>query len=244
MTTTAQLVEPHKRLWTKEEYYRLGEFRFFDGQKVKLICGDIITQYPDPERSGLPYRGVGPQSRLWTKAEYYRLGELGFFQGQKAELIEGKIMVLSPQKWPHASTTDRVGKVLEAALGTNVWVRTQLPLNLGLVSDPEPDVSVVPGKREDYTDHPTTALLIAEVSDTTLAYDRGEKASLYASAGIADYWVVNVRDGESEVRRSPIPDPSEVHGYRYADVATLSRGDQVTPLAAPSISIAVADLLP
>src|SRR5947208_1353067 len=72
------LTEPHPRRWTKAEYYQLGDLGFFQGQKVELLAGEIIIQYPDPDRTGLPYRGCGPQPRLWTKAEYYRLGDLGF----------------------------------------------------------------------------------------------------------------------------------------------------------------------
>jgi Uma2 family endonuclease len=244
MTAIAQSVEPHKRLWSKEEFYRLGEFGFFDGQKVELINGDIIIQYPDPERSGLPYRSRGPQPRLWSKAEYYRLGELGFFAGQKAELLGGLIVVTSPQNWPHYAALDRVAEVLRNLLGAGVWVRTQAPLDLGLVIEPEPDVSVVPGKREDYTGHPTTALLVVEVSDTTLAHDRGSKASLYAQGGITDYWIINLVQEQVEVFRNPVADTSQPYGQRYADGTVFLRGSSIALLARPGISVAVADLLP
>jgi Uma2 family endonuclease len=170
------------------------------------------------------------------------MGELGFFHGQRVELIEGEIIVLSPQNWPHSSTVDRVGEVLRRILGTGFWVRTQIPLNLG-TSDPELDVSVVLGRREDYSDHPTTAVLIVEVSDSTLAYDRSRKASLYARAGIADYWIVNLVDKQLEVRRDPRPDPSQYYGHGYASVTILVPPAVVNPLAAPQVSLAVADLL-
>jgi Uma2 family endonuclease len=135
-----------------------------------------------------------PQPRKWSREEYYHLGNLGFFRNQRVERIGGAIMVRSPQTWPHASTTDRVAVVLRGGFGPAAWVRTEMPLEFGLTSDPEPDVSVVPGRIEDYTDHPTTALLVVEVSDTSLAFDRGDKASLYAAAGIADYWIVNLNE--------------------------------------------------
>ena len=183
-----------------------------------------------------------PTPRRWTREEYYRMGELGFFHGQRVELIEGEIIVLSPQNWPHSSTVDRVGEVLRRILGIGFWVRTQIPLNLG-TSDPELDVSVVLGRREDYSDHPTTAVLIVEVSDSTLAYDRSRKASLYARAGIADYWIVNLVDKQLEVRRDPRPDPSQYYGHGYASVTILVPPAVVNPLAAPQVSLAVADLL-
>lgn len=185
-----------------------------------------------------------PAPRRWTREEFYRLADLGVFQGQRAELIEGEIMVLSPQNLPHASTVDRVAEVLRRHLPTGFWVRMQLPLNLGQQSDSEPDVSVVAGRREDYTDHPTTAVLIVEVSDTTLAYDRGQKASLYARAGIADYWIVNLVNRQVEVLRQPQPDTAQHYGHGYGSSTILLPPAQVSSLAAPSVSVAVADLLP
>jgi Uma2 family endonuclease len=185
-----------------------------------------------------------PRPRRWTLDEYYAMADAGLFLGQRAELVEGTIMVFSPQNWRHASSVDRAWEVLRRVLTAGFWVRMQLPLNLGPHSAPEPDISVVAGRRSDYTDHPTTALLLVEVSDTTLAYDRGPKASLYARIGIADYWIINLVDGRLEVLRDPVPDPSQPYGYRYQSVTLLTRADTVIPLAAPAVRIAVADLLP
>jgi len=182
-------------------------------------------------------------TRRWTREEYYRMGELGLFPGQRVELIEGEIMVLSPQNWPHTLTVARVGKLLDGALGTGFWVRMQFPLNLA-TSDPEPDISVVAGRLEDYSDHPTTAMLIVEVSESTLAYDRTRKASLYARAGIADNWIVNLVNNQLEVHRDPRPDPAQYYGHGYASVTVLGRQDVVRPLAAPQVSLAVSALLP
>ena len=129
---------------------------------------------------------VEPRVRKWTKAEYYQMAELGWFRDQRAELVEGEIVVLSPQKFGHGAATDRVTELLRDAMGKKFWVRMQLPVDLGAVSEPEPDVSVVPGKREDYTAHPTTAALLVEVSDTTLAYDRKKKAADYPLSLMAE----------------------------------------------------------
>jgi Uma2 family endonuclease len=187
---------------------------------------------------------VEPTPRRWTKAEYHRMGELGWFHGQRVELIEGEVMVLSPQRFLHYSSTDRTAEVLRGAFGPGFWVRVQAPLDLRAASEPEPDVSVVAGSREDYQAHPTTALLLVEVSDTTLANDRRRKGSLYASAGIADYWIVNLVERRLEVYRNPVPDASYPYGHRYAMVSSLTEADSVSPLAAPQVQIAVADLLP
>jgi Uma2 family endonuclease len=184
-----------------------------------------------------------PTRRLWTRDEYYRMGEMGLFLGQHVELIEGEIMVFSPQNWPHTSTVARLGEVLQRVLGAGFWVRMQFPLNLS-TSDPEPDLSVVTGRLEDYSDHPTTAVLIVEVSETTLHFDRTRKASLYARAGITDYWIVNLVNNQLEVRRDPRPDPTQLYGHGYASLITLVPPATVSPLAAPQVSLAVADLLP
>jgi Uma2 family endonuclease len=121
----------------------------------------------------------------------------------------------------------------------------QGPLDLGPYSEPEPDVAVVPGPRARYaTQHPRTAVLVVEVSDTTLAYDRTHKASLYAAAGIEDYWIINLVDGQVEVRRDPVPDPIQPHGHTYATLTVLRPPASVAPLAAPGAGLAIADLLP
>jgi Uma2 family endonuclease len=187
---------------------------------------------------------IEPRPRRWTREEFYRLAEQGLFQGQRAELIEGEIMVLSPQKWYHARTVDQVAEVLRAARPGAWWVRSQLPLNLSPLSDPEPDVSVVAGRRTDYTDHPTTALLIVEVSDTSLAFDREYKGSLYARVGIADYWIVNLVDRQLEVYRQPVSDLQQPYGHRYAETVILKDPALVRPLTAPAVALAVADLVP
>jgi Uma2 family endonuclease len=105
-------------------------------------------------------------------------------------------------------------------------------------SEPEPDLAVVRGSARDYVDqHPTSAALVVEVSDTSLDYDRTRKARVYAQAGIAEYWVVNIVAGVLEVHR----DPGE-SGYR--SVLTLRSGEAVAPLAGDGTPVAVADLLP
>jgi Uma2 family endonuclease len=192
----------------------------------------------------LPRSDLEPSPRRWTREEYDRMGELGLFHGQRAELIEGEIMVLSPQGPPHSYFTDQVARILRASAWPQVWIRMQLPIDFGPYSEPEPDVSVVAGTPKDYkAGHPISALLVVEVSDSTLAYDRGRKANLYAMRGIADYWIVNLVDGQLEVRRDPRPDPSQPLGYAYAGLTVLRPGDVISPLAARHLVFAVADLL-
>jgi Uma2 family endonuclease len=115
---------------------------------------------------------------------------------------------------------------------------------LNINTDPIPDIAVVvrpPGK---VPPKPRTALLVVEVSDTSLAYDTGDKASLYAAAGIADYWVIDVNGRQLHVFRNPVADPGREYGHWYASVTVLGPTDTVAPLAAPANLITVGDLLP
>ncbi len=185
-----------------------------------------------------------PQPRRWTRAEYYQMGEMGLFNGQRVELIGGEIMVMSPQKIQHYKSADGTGDVLKKAYGKGYWVRVQAPVDLGMPSEPEPDVSVVEGKPEDYTAHPKKALLAVEVSETTLAYDRGEKASLYAAGGLKNYWIVNLVDDQLEVFTKPIPDSSKPFGYTYASRQIFRKKDVVFLPGLPRKKVAVARFFP
>ncbi|HEY1065233.1 MAG TPA: Uma2 family endonuclease [Pirellulales bacterium] len=186
-----------------------------------------------------------PHVKRWTSEEYLRLGELGAFEGQKVELIAGEIVQhMSPQGEPHAASIALTADALRQAFGQGFYIRAQFPLALFPGSTPEPDVAVVPGSPRDYPTAPTTALLIVEVSDSTLAFDRRPKASLYAAAGIAEYWIVDLRARALEVRRDPIADPAEPHGARYASTFTVAPGQTLSPLAAPNAVVDPAQLLP
>jgi len=187
-----------------------------------------------------------PVPRRWSREEYYRMGEAGIFApDERVELIEGVIFQMPPQGPVHSTGTCTTLEALRIAFGPGFYVRHQLPLSLGLTSDPEPDIAVVPGSFRDYrTAHPTTALLVVEVSDTTLEFDRHEKASLYARADIKDYWIVNIPEQVVEVHRDPRPDSTEPFQYGYVNVTRHCAGDTITPLAAPEAVIQVTDLLP
>src|SRR5262245_10693045 len=124
-------------------------------------------------------RVLNTRRRRWTLEEYYRMAEIGLFRDQRVELVDGEILQMPPQKNFRVSGNDRVRQTLQGAFGPGHWVRIQAPLHLPPNSAPEPDLAVVPGLSRDYAtkDHPTSALLIVEVSDTTLTYDCGRKAS-------------------------------------------------------------------
>ncbi len=120
-----------------------------------------------------------------------------------------------------------------------------MPVALDDESEPDPDVCVVPGDPRDYRDaHPARPVLIVEVALSRQRFDREEKGGLYARAGIADYWIVNLLDGALEVYRDPVPAPGAPHGWADRAARRLSVGEVVFPLAAPSSAVPVAELLP
>jgi Uma2 family endonuclease len=149
---------------------------------------------------------LSAQRRKFSKAEYYRMAEMGFFNGQRVELIDGEVILMSPQEAGHATAVGLVADALQAVFSEGFTIRVQQPLDLGEVHEPEPDVAVVPGQRRDYaTSHPKTAVLIVEVALTSVDYDRNVKSSLYAKAGIPEYWLLNLRERRLEVFREPVP---------------------------------------
>jgi Uma2 family endonuclease len=187
-----------------------------------------------------------PRIKRWTRLEYERLVDLGaFLPGDRLELVGGNLLVREPQGGPHFTVVGLVEDALRVAFGPGWTVRAQGPVALDDDSEPEPDIAVVPGSRRDhFRAHPSRPVLIVEVADSTLRFDRNAKASLYARAGIEDYWVVNLVDQVLEVRRDPVPAPNARYGHRYSTTIMLHGGEHVTPLAAPHATIPVSDLLP
>jgi len=186
-----------------------------------------------------------PQLHLWNRYEYYLMAEMGMFTRKHVELIEGQVIEMSPQGTQHITSVTLVGDLFRRVFVSGFFVRIQGPLNLGEHSEPEPDVAVVSGSIRDYNQaHPTTAVLVVEISDTSLNYDRTHKARLYAKAGIAEYWIVNLISRQLEVYRDIISDEAQLFGFGYRSIMFFTETDFVTPLVMPNVSIAVADLLP
>jgi Uma2 family endonuclease len=186
-----------------------------------------------------------PRRFRWTVADYDFATNKGVFRDRRMELINGRIIEMAAQHEPHLAGVSLAIGVLTSAFGSGFYIRPPGSLRQGRYSKPEPDVAVVPGTARDCAKRgtPSTALLVVEISDSSLSYDCGEKASLYAKNGIADYWIVNLVDRQLEIYRDPIPDPTHRYRYRYASVQILKARDTITPLAAPHAVISVADLL-
>jgi Uma2 family endonuclease len=181
------------------------------------------------------------ETHRWTREEYERLAAKGFFPPDKrVELVEGVIYDMTPQNSPHSTALHLSQDALRALFshGSGCTVRCQSPLALGSDSEPEPDLAVVSGGILDYRDHhPTTALLVLEIADSSLFHDRKRKIPLYARCGIPESWLLNLVRRTLEIYRDPTGD-----GYQTRTV--LRAGDSVSPLSRPDCSIRVAELLP
>lgn len=184
------------------------------------------------------------QERKWNRDEYYSLAAHGYFDNERVELIHGRIVVMTPMGNEHAVAMGLVDQALRVVFQPGFWIRIQLPIRLNNFSEPEPDLVVVSGSPRDFKEHPTTALLVVEVSDTTLQTDRKIKAPLYAAANLPEYWILNLPDKQLEVHRDPQPDSNEPGQSRYGQVMTLTNSDAIAPLSAPGGQITISDLLP
>ncbi len=186
------------------------------------------------------------RTRRFSRAEYEKLIDLGVFRpGEPIELIGGELMVAEPQGAAHYTAIRKTATALEAAFGPGWEVRTQGPLGLDDDSEPEPDVAVVPGGLDDYSRaHPSRPALTVEVAESSLSVDRQHKGSLYARAGLPDYWVLNLVDRVLEVYREPAPDATAPFGWRYARREVFDASARVTPLAAPGSIVPVSQLFP
>jgi Uma2 family endonuclease len=206
------------------------------GQPTQHVIGHDCT-YPVDASQVRDYR--------WTVRQYDRLTVKGFFDRVHVELIEGRIIKMAPKWEPHVAGVSLTAKAIERAFGEGYWVRRESPLHFGTRSKPEADLAVVVGTENDYVNSgaPSNALLVVEVSESSLKYDRGRKASLYARNGIADYWIVNIVDRQLEIHRQSIADPLSRFRFRYSQIQTLKPGESATPLAVGS-AVAVSAMFP
>jgi len=174
--------------------------------------------------------------RPLRRVEYDRLVEDGFFdEDEKIELLEGVIVQMTPQGLGHAASIEELTHLLVLALNTRARVRVQLPFAASAISEPEPDLAVVPPS-EPRRSHPERAFLLIEVADSSLNKDRRVKTRIYATAGVPEYWVVDVSGRSIEVRT----DPGE---GSYRQVRVARPGESIRLQAFPDVELAVSDVL-
>ena len=182
-----------------------------------------------------------PQTRKFTVAEYYKMAEVGILKpDERVQLIEGEIIVMAPVGPEHAWDVAVSVRVFSRLADDRFFVQIQNPVHLNDGSEPEPDVMLMRLRPEGYGKaHPTPAdvLLVIEIADSTLAYDRNVKAHIYGRNGIPETWVKNLPEDCIERFTEPGPDG-------YAQHTIHRRGETLTPVSLPDLELAVDDLLP
>jgi hypothetical protein len=178
--------------------------------------------------------------RLFTTDEYFRMVEAGILtKDDHVELIEGEIVEMPPTGDYHAGILSQLTMLFKSVLGTEAVLRHQDPLRLSSQSAPQPDFAVVKFRPDFYKGShpgPEDVLLLIEIADSSLTFDRRVKAPLYGQAGVRELWIVNIKDRTIEVYR----EPSDA-GFRAISIV---RGqERVSPAALPTISFSVGELL-
>ncbi|MYC29766.1 MAG: Uma2 family endonuclease [Chloroflexi bacterium] len=212
------------------------------GEHIHPCEGEAMTTSTKapalPETSGT---SRAPVTRKFTVEEYYRMAEVGILQpDERLELIDGEIIIMAPIGNPHATGVRRIERVFGRVLGDAVTISGQNPVLVGEHSTPQPDVAILRFREDDYSGKPPSAedvLLLVEISDTTLAYDREVKVNLYAEANIPETWIMNLVEDCIESFTGPGPGGYSTHTiYR--------RGDRFSSSMLPDVEFAVDDLLP
>jgi len=178
--------------------------------------------------------------RLYTRADYRRMTREGLLrEDDRVELIEGVIIPMSPTGSRHAGCVTRISSLLHRRLGRRAVIATQNPIVLNRWSEPEPDIAMLRQRADFYSErHPEPAdiLLLVEVADSSLLFDRRTKIPLYARARIQEVWLVDLVARKVEIHRQP--------AFRlYRDIAARGRGDRLAPLAFPRTYLSVSDIL-
>jgi Uma2 family endonuclease len=154
--------------------------------------------------------------RLLNTEEYHKMGELGILQEKGLELINGEIINMAPIGSRHMACVNKFNRLLHSKLETSVIISVQNPVVLGSLSEPEPDIAILKNREDQYASELPGAediLLLIEVADSSLEYDRKIKLPLYANHAIPEYWLVNLIDATIELYWQP-----EGKAYRFREI--------------------------
>lgn len=174
--------------------------------------------------------------RHFTVDDYERMGRAGILtEDDRVELIAGEIVEMSPIGSAHAASVNRLVRLLVSTIGDAALVSARNPIAIPPLSEPQPDLAVLRPRDDDYArGHPTPAdvLLLVEVAESSLAYDRNVKLPLYAAAGVPEVWLVDLTNQRIERHSAP-------HEGAYRVVSQARRGESLTSATLPQLTIAV-----
>jgi Uma2 family endonuclease len=180
------------------------------------------------------------ERRSFSAEEYHRLAEAGILsEDDRVELIEGEIFTVSPVGLAHIACVDRLNAILNRKVAQLAIVRVQSPIRLDNNSEPQPDISLLKPRDDFYLRSPATpsdVLLVIEVSDSSVDFDRMVKVPLYARAGIPEVWLAIVQQDHIEAYSRPV-DGS------YRVVRIVSRGESLSPESFPDVVVTVEEIL-
>jgi len=179
------------------------------------------------------------QKRFFNVEEYYRMAEAGVLTpNDHVELIEGEIIEMSPIGGPHAACVRKLGALLARLLADSAILSIQNPVAINGYSEPQPDVAILRARDDFYSTHPTPddVLVIIEVADTSVEYDRNVKVPLYARAGIPESWLVNLLKSVIEVYTQPV-------GGSYQNCQIFKRGQAIISQTIAGLTLNVDDVL-
>ena len=184
---------------------------------------------------------VNTQIRQLTSTEYYGMMESGIIrEGEKVELILGQIFTMAAKGTRHTLCTRKLFKQLLSLIGDRADVQSQDPITLPNNTEPEPDLVIARLRSDDYVNsHPSPEdiILVIEVADSTIKFDRETKAPIYAAAGISEYWIINLIDDRLEIYRQP-------EGNIYTSIEIVMPPRSISLPQFPDIVVHIGDFFP
>ena len=218
-----------RRRFSVDEYYAMAEAGILGpDERVELLDGVVYTKHPSA-------------IRRFTVDEYYAMAEAGILApDERVELLAGEIITMAPIGSRHAFCVTQLTESLFEALGRRVTIRVQNPIRLTSGNEPEPDIAVLRRSSDGYASahpRPEDVLLLIEVADSTIGFDRRHKVPMYAMYGIPEVWLFDVNARGVEVYDEPL-------AGGYTRMRAFGVGDILTPLAFPEINIRVSEVMP
>ncbi|MEO8352789.1 MAG: Uma2 family endonuclease [Chthoniobacteraceae bacterium] len=176
----------------------------------------------------------------FTVEEYHKLADAGFFgEDDRIELLNGELIVMHAIGKRHAQAVTNLNMDFAEHARRRFMVSPQNPVWLDEMSEPEPDIVLVPWRRKAGDSHPQPrdVFLIVEVADSSLRYDRRDKMRAYARVGIREFWILNLEENVMEVFRTPVVE-------NYAETERVVAGETLSPLAFPDVTLSIDEIIP